>query len=934
MPHVLDALPSAFRETAAGLPDRRAGRRNKRYEVSDAAGCAPACCCTRCESFLAFQRRMERDGSRSNCRTLFGVGRIPCDSRIRNLLDDPDPAAFDPLFRLCLETVAAPGALEPFQRLDERLPAAPDGVRFHRSDTVHGPQCSVRRVGSERRPHHFHAMVAATAVADGHATVLPLMPEFACPQQAAAATRADMSEDERKRDCERNAAKRRIAAQGAWLQACRPVLLGDDLYCCQPVREAAAAAGMDCIRVGKPGSRKHLHEVPESRRASGAVRSTGWLPRRGKGKRSERHRFRRTAAAPLRQGRDALRGTWIEYAVERDGKRTCANSFFTGLAVTADNAERIARAGRARWKIENEGCNCLARHGRNCKRNFGHGKEGPANVPAVPNPFAFALHAVVQCVCALRQQCRRQPVTPRALFQELFQELQVALRWFRFPDWPTLLAAVRASGLPGGRAAGAWTPRSFVPAAAGRQSRLPPECVRPRARHSADPRRGPHHGPARRPTLPRGGLGSATSRSTYSPHPPKQRSRTPLTAKFRTADRAEHREPGPASALRRARVTGRECRKLEKGETGRMSVTTSFARFDSIELDCGHALAPVDVAYETYGTLNAERSNAILVLHAFSGDAHAAGISAETGRPGWWDNMVGPGKAFDTRKYFVISTNVLGGCNGTTGPSSTDPATGRRYGSQFPAISIADMVRLQQMLTDSLGIRRLLSVSGGSMGGMQALQWAVSYPDRVASVIPIATTHRHSAQQIAFNEVGRQAILADPDFNGGEYYDGKYPERGLAVARMVGHITYMSDDSMREKFGRRRRAAAGQDDMFEVESYLRYRGVQFVSRFDANAYIVITRAMDTFDIAGASGELEDCFTHGEARFLVLSFTSDWLYPSYQSQEIVRALRSRNRDVAYIELESNYGHDAFLLEAGEQTALIQGFLENTFQRLAA
>ncbi len=347
------------------------------------------------------------------------------------------------------------------------------------------------------------------------------MPEFARPQQDAAATRADMSEDERKRDCERNAAKRWLAAHGAWLQACRPVLPGDDLHCCQPVCEAAAAAGMDCIRVGKPGSRKHLHEVPESRRASGAVRSTGWLPRRGKGKRSERHRFRRTAAAPLRKGRDALQGTWIEYAVERDGKRTCASSFFAGLAVTADNAERIARAGRARWKIENEGFNCLARHGRNCKRNFGHGEDGPANVPAVPNLFAFALRAVLQCVCALWQQCRRQPVTRRALFREL----QVAPRWFRFPDRPDAAGGgarrTRASGLPGslGLDSAQFRAGSVRPAS-GRRSRLPPECVRSRARHSADPRRGPHHGPARRPTLPRGGLGSATSRSTDSPHPP------------------------------------------------------------------------------------------------------------------------------------------------------------------------------------------------------------------------------------------------------------------------------------------------------------------------------------------------------------------------------------------------------------------------------
>ena len=365
-----------------------------------------------------------------------------------------------------------------------------------------------------------------------------------------------------------------------------------------------------------------------------------------------------------------------------------------------------------------------------------------------------------------------------------------------------------------------------------------------------------------------------------------------------------------------------------------MSVSTSFAQFDSIELDGGRTLGPVDVAYETYGELNADRSNAILALHAFSGDAHAAGISSETGKPGWWDNMIGPGKAFDTRRYFVISSNVLGGCSGTTGPSSIDPETGRPYGSRFPPISIADMVRLQQMLTESMGIRRLLCVTGGSMGGMQALQWAASFPDQVASVIPIATTVRHSAQQIAFNEVGRQAILADPDFNHGDYYGSSYPERGLAVARMVGHITYMSDDSMRQKFGRRRRKSPDQRDLFEVESYLRYRGVQFVSRFDANSYIVITRSMDTFDLAESGDSLEACFGLGDARFLVLSFTSDWLYPSYQSQEIVRALRGRNRDVAYIELESNYGHDAFLLEVGEQTALIKGFLENTFQRLAA
>ncbi len=362
-----------------------------------------------------------------------------------------------------------------------------------------------------------------------------------------------------------------------------------------------------------------------------------------------------------------------------------------------------------------------------------------------------------------------------------------------------------------------------------------------------------------------------------------------------------------------------------------MIVKTRTARFDSLELDCGRTLESVDVAYQTYGKLNSEKSNAVLILHAFSGDAHAAGISEETGKPGWWDNMIGAGKAFDANRYFVISSNVLGGCGGTTGPSSIEPSSGRPYGSQFPPVSIRDIVRLQKKLTDSLGIEKLLAVAGGSMGGMQALEWAVSYPQSVAAAMPIASTHRHSAQQIAFNEVGRQAIMADPDFRRGDYYDAKHPERGLAVARMVGHITYMSDDSMREKFGRRREPA-DEDGMFEVESYLRYRGGQFVNRFDANSYIVITRAMDTFDLNEGGGPLEARFDGIDTRFLVLSFTSDWLYPSYQSQEIVRALRARNLDVAYVDLESNYGHDAFLIEAGEQTALIKGFLENTFQRL--
>jgi len=368
-----------------------------------------------------------------------------------------------------------------------------------------------------------------------------------------------------------------------------------------------------------------------------------------------------------------------------------------------------------------------------------------------------------------------------------------------------------------------------------------------------------------------------------------------------------------------------------------MIVEAHVVRFESIALDGGATLAPVEVAYETYGTLNAQKSNAILILHAFSGDAHAAGVSPESGKPGWWDNMIGPGKAFDTNKYFAICSNVLGGCRGTTGPASINPATGCPYAMSFPVITIRDMVRLQKMLIDQLGIARLLSLSGGSMGGMQALEWAVSYPEAVVSTIPIAATARHSAQQIAFNEVGRQAIIADPDWSDGNYYDGKPPARGLAVARMVGHITYMSDDSMREKFGRRLRGknSFGYDfDVdFEVESYLRYRGNEFVNRFDANSYLYITKAMDYFDLSNGNGSLAPAFERAKARFLVISFSSDWLYPSYQSQEIVRALRSRNVDVAYCELPSNYCHDAFLVDVGEQTELVRGFLASTYEKVA-
>jgi len=361
-------------------------------------------------------------------------------------------------------------------------------------------------------------------------------------------------------------------------------------------------------------------------------------------------------------------------------------------------------------------------------------------------------------------------------------------------------------------------------------------------------------------------------------------------------------------------------------------VETRIAPFDSLSLDCGAILAPVEVAYETYGELNSDKSNAILLVHAFSLDAHAAGIHSETGKPGWWDNMVGPGKGFDTERYFLICSNVLGGCRGTTGPSSINPATGCPFGMAFPVVTIGDMVRLQKMLVDSLGVRRLLSVAGGSMGGMQALEWAVTYPDALASAIPIATTSRHTAMQIAFNEVGRQAIMADPDWSNGNYYSGKPPARGLAVARMVGHITYMSDESMHQKFGRRLREkdALGFDFGidFEVESYLRYRGSQFVDRFDANSYLYITKAEDYFDLSRGYPTLAASLERLRCRVLAISFTSDWLYPSYQSLEIVNTLRRLLRDVAYCDLPSDYGHDAFLVEVAEQSEIVRGFLAST------
>jgi homoserine O-acetyltransferase len=351
-------------------------------------------------------------------------------------------------------------------------------------------------------------------------------------------------------------------------------------------------------------------------------------------------------------------------------------------------------------------------------------------------------------------------------------------------------------------------------------------------------------------------------------------------------------------------------------------------------LESGRRFGPVTVRYETYGTLNKERSNAILILHAFSGDAHAAGYhSTDDRRPGWWDPMIGPGRAFDTDRYFVICSNVLGGCQGTTGPGSIDPATGAPYGLSFPVITIEDMVNVQYRLIRHLGIERLLAVAGGSMGGMQALQWAVSYPRAVAGLIVLASTARLSAQGIAFNTVGRNAIMSDARWNDGDYYGKEPPARGLAIARMVGHITYLSDASMHEKFGRRlqERDRFGFDfsDQFEVESYLEYKGGSFVDRFDANTYLYLSKAIDYFDLGGKYGSLEKAFEHTTSKYLVVSYSSDWLYPSYQSKEIVVALMRDRKDVSYTELDCPYGHDSFLLETERQKPLIASFLHTVY-----
>ena len=363
-----------------------------------------------------------------------------------------------------------------------------------------------------------------------------------------------------------------------------------------------------------------------------------------------------------------------------------------------------------------------------------------------------------------------------------------------------------------------------------------------------------------------------------------------------------------------------------------------FGPDEPLLLDAGIALAPFQIAYRTYGTLNAARSNAILVCHALTGDQHVASDNPVTGKPGWWEIMIGPGKPIDTDRYFVISSNVLGGCMGTTGPASTDVATGQPYGLSLPLITIPDMVRAQAMLVKRLGIDTLFSVVGGSMGGMQVLQWATQYRDLVFSAMPIATAARHSAQNIAFHEVGRQAIMADPEWRGGRYLaEGTRPSDGLAVARMAAHITYLSDAALHRKFGRRfqdRDAPTFSFDAdFQVESYLRYQGEAFVERFDANSYLYVTRAMDYFDIAADhGGSLARAFAGTKTRFCVVSFTSDWLFPTADSRQVVHALNAAGASVSFAEITSDKGHDAFLLDEPELFAITRGFLESAARAL--
>ena len=362
--------------------------------------------------------------------------------------------------------------------------------------------------------------------------------------------------------------------------------------------------------------------------------------------------------------------------------------------------------------------------------------------------------------------------------------------------------------------------------------------------------------------------------------------------------------------------------------------------FDApLTLDCGKTVAPLTVAYMTYGALNAERSNAVLVCHALTGDQFVASAHPVTGKTGWWETMVGPGKPIDTDRFFVVCANVLGGCMGTTGPAEVRD-TGRPYGLDFPVVTVRDMVRAQAMLLDALGIDKVMSVIGGSMGGMQVLQWAATFPDRVVSAVPIATAARHSAQNIAFHEVGRQAIMADPDWKSGTYQlHGTNPSKGLAVARMAAHITYLSEAALQRKFGRelqeREEVSFGFGADFQVESYLRHQGIAFVDRFDANSYLYITRAMDYFDLAAEhGGVLAKAFLGARTRFLLVAFTSDWLFPTAENKLVAHALNQSAATVSFVEIATDRGHDAFLLDEPEMFATVRGFLNSVAASVGA
>lgn len=357
---------------------------------------------------------------------------------------------------------------------------------------------------------------------------------------------------------------------------------------------------------------------------------------------------------------------------------------------------------------------------------------------------------------------------------------------------------------------------------------------------------------------------------------------------------------------------------------------------NEITLESGRRFGPITISYETYGTPDVKKQNTVLILHALTGDSHAAGYyHTDDAKPGWWDIMVGPGKGIDTNKYFVICSNILGSCMGSTGPASINPKTNQPFGLDFPVVTVGDMVVAQKALMDHLGIKKILAVVGGSIGGMQVLEWCVRYPDMVVSAVPLATTTKHSALAIAFNEVARQAIMADPNWNNGNYYMGTRPNLGLAVARMIGHITYLSDESMRLKFGRRLQDKSdfsfNFDADFQIESYLRYQGKKFVDRFDANSFLYITKASDYFDLGKqyGGGSTVKAFSKTRAKFLVVSFTSDWLYPTYQSRAMVKAMKKNGLDVSFCEIIAEWGHDAFLLSNDRLTNLMRGFLGRVY-----